>query len=148
MPHTKETHQNAAPSGTRNRRGERGRKGGRLSTTDETASTTALGLCGPSCTSMHFARYFPFCFLAPSPTKNPRRKKGWRNPQQGMILQGASLRGRLPPPATLAHKEESIEQNANEADSEVRDFRCKLTTCKCQELHARGDQRERRMYMV
>ena len=97
---------------------------------------------------MHFARYFPFCFLAPSHTKSPRRKEGWRNPQQGMILQGASLRGRLPPPATLAHKEESIEQNANEADSEVRDFRCKLMTCKCQELHARGYQRERRMYMV
>ena len=53
----------------------------------------------------------------------------------------------LPPPDTLAHKEElRIEQNANEADREVHEFRFKLT-CTCQELHARGYQPGRRMHV-
>ena len=35
--------------------------------------------------------------------------------------------------------------DANEADREVHEFRRKLTTCKCQELHARGYQPGRRI---
>ena len=41
----------------------------------------------------------------------------------------------------------NIEQNVNEADREVHDFRCKLTTCKCQELHAPRKQPGRRMHV-
>ena len=50
-------------------------------------------------------------------------------------MQGASLRGRLPPPATLAHKEELNSMRMAESHREVHGFRCKLATCKCQELH-------------
>ena len=39
------------------------------------------------------------------------------------------------------------EQNTNEADREVYNFWCKPTTCKCQELHARGHQPGRRMHV-
>ena len=56
------------------------------------------------------------------------------------ILQGASLRGRLPSSATLAH-------NANGADTEVHDFRRKLTTCKCQELHGSRQQSGYRLHV-
>ena len=42
-------------------------------------------------------------------------------PRAASAACGARLRGR-------------IEQNANETDREVHHFRCKLTTCKCQEL--------------
>ena len=54
-----------------------------------------------------------------------------------VALQRASLRGRLPP-ATLAHKEIILteQNNVNEAARELHDFRCKLTTCRCQELYA------------
>lgn len=46
--------------------------------------------------------------------------------------------GRLPPPAALAHNRSQgrTEQNASEADREIHDFRCKLTTRQFQELHA------------
>ena len=40
-----------------------------------------------------------------------------------------------------------IEQNADEADREVHDFRCKLTTCNRQELHAPRKQPGRRMHV-
>ena len=40
-----------------------------------------------------------------------------------------------------------MEQNANEADREVHDFRCKMTPCKIQELHAPGKQPARRMHV-
>ena len=40
-----------------------------------------------------------------------------------------------------------IEQTANEAVREIHDFRCKLTSCKCQELHAPGKQPGRRMHV-
>ena len=40
-----------------------------------------------------------------------------------------------------------MEQNANEADRDVHDLRCKPTTCKCQELHAPGEQPGRRMHV-
>ena len=32
----------------------------------------------------------------------------------------------------------NLEQNVNAADRKVHDFRCELTACKCQELHAPG----------
>ena len=48
--------------------------------------------------------------------------------------QDASLRGRLPPPITPAHKQESTKMRTNEADRMAHGFRCKLATCKCQEL--------------
>ena len=53
--------------------------------------------------------------------------------------------GGFKPPATLAHK--GIEQNANGADREVHDFRCKLATCKGQDLHAPGKQPGSRMHV-
>ena len=67
--------------------------------------------------------------------------------EQIYAIQGASLRGRLPPPATLVHKEEWNKMRMNEADRVVHDFRCKLTTCKCQELHAPRKQPGRRMHV-
>ena len=39
-----------------------------------------------------------------------------------------------------------IKLHVNEAAGEVHNFRCKLTTCKCQELHAPGKQPGRRMH--
>ena len=42
---------------------------------------------------------------------------------------------RRPLPATYARSRGRTEQNANKADRDVHDFRCKLTTCNCQELH-------------
>ena len=51
------------------------------------------------------------------------------------VVQGASIRGRLPPSATLAHKVELDKMPRNEADREVHGFRCKLATCRWQELH-------------
>ena len=36
--------------------------------------------------------------------------------------------------ARCARSQGRIEQNSNKADRDVHDFRCKLTTCKCQEL--------------
>ena len=42
--------------------------------------------------------------------------------------------------ARYARSQGRIARNANEADREVHGSRCKLTTCKCQELHARGYQ--------
>ena len=60
------------------------------------------------------------------------------------LVQGASLRGRPPSPATLAHNEELNETRLNEADREVLDFRCKLATCKCQELRGPRKQPGRR----
>ena len=52
-----------------------------------------------------------------------------------------------PRAASAAHyaRSQAIEQNVNEADREVHEFRCKLTTCKCQELNARGYQPGRRI---
>ena len=40
-----------------------------------------------------------------------------------------------------------IEQNANEADNEVCDLRCKLTSSKCQELHGPRKQPGRHMHV-
>ena len=59
--------------------------------------------------------------------------------QVRVVLKGASLRGRTSA-ARYRRSQEGIpvEQNANEADREVHDFRCILTTCKCQELHGPG----------
>ena len=52
-----------------------------------------------------------------------------------------------PRAASAAHyaRSQAIEQNANEADREVHEFRCKLMTCKFQNLHARGYQPGRRI---
>ena len=44
-------------------------------------------------------------------------------------------------------RSQRTEPNANEAEREVHDFRCKLTTCGCQELHARGYQPGRLMHV-
>ena len=56
-------------------------------------------------------------------------------------IQGGSLRGRRPRAAsTLSQGRALSKMRANEAGREVHDFRCKLTTCKCQELHAPGKQ--------
>ena len=41
---------------------------------------------------------------------------------------------------TLSQGRALSKMRANEAGREVHDFRCKLTTCKCQELHAPGKQ--------
>ena len=49
--------------------------------------------------------------------------------------------------ARYARSQEIVEQNAYEADRDVHDFRCKLTTCKRQELHAPGQQPGRRMHI-
>ena len=49
-------------------------------------------------------------------------------------MKGASILGRLAPPATHAHKEELSKTRLNEGSREVHGFRCKLATCKCQEL--------------
>ena len=69
--------------------------------------------------------------------KSPTRRLELHNTVEVSGIQGASLRGRLPPPATRAHKQEH-EVRMNEADRVVHDFRCKLTTCKCQKLHVLG----------
>ena len=56
------------------------------------------------------------------------------SPEVGEInksIQSASLRRRLPPPATLAHKEKSKKMRLNEADMEAHGFRCKLPSCEC-----------------
>ena len=71
-----------------------------------------------------------------------------RTPHASYILcqiQGASPRGRLPPPATLAHKELN-KMRMTESHKEVHGFRCKLATCKCQELPGPPKQPGRRMY--
>ena len=86
----------------------------------------------------------PWCTRAPPRVPEPRAREISRGrPSRACkcakkahlihlsIIQGASLRRRLPPPATLAHKEE-LKMRTNEAYREVHGFRCKLTTCKCQ----------------
>ena len=52
-----------------------------------------------------------------------------------------------PRAASAAHyaRSQAIQQNANKADREVHELRCKLTTCKFQELHARAYQPGRRI---
>ena len=102
MPHNiAETHQNArrrAPRDRARKTEERGREEKRergretVSTTDEAASTTdGSGCVGPSCTIMYFARYLSFRLAPALRTKSHRRKKGWRNPQQGMTYVGVCL---------------------------------------------------------
>ena len=56
-------------------------------------------------------------------------------------IQGISLR---PPSVTLAHKEELNKMRMNEANREVHGFRCKLATCRCQELSGSRKQPGRR----
>ena len=60
-------------------------------------------------------------------------------------IPGALLRGQVPLPATLAHKEELNKMRLNEVDREVHGFRCKLATCTCQELHGPRKLPGRRM---
>ena len=84
-------------------------------------------------------------------SKLPLRKAEEPSPSSScnfvhVFIQGASLRGRLPPPATLAHKEDLHQMRMNEAGREVRGFRCKLATCTCQELHGPRKQSGRRMH--
>ena len=55
-----------------------------------------------------------------------------------MYVQGASLRGRLPLPLRSLRRKNRT--HANESDQEFHDFTCKLTSCKCQTLHAPGYQ--------
>ena len=49
-------------------------------------------------------------------------------------------------PGTLVHKEGLNNMRTNEADREVNGFRCKLTTCKCQELHGPRRQHGHRIH--
>ena len=46
--------------------------------------------------------------------------------RRDLSIQRSSLGGRLPPPATLAHKEEMNKMRMNEVDREVHGFRSKL----------------------
>ena len=95
-------------------------------------------VCAPGCQLIlqsDVARPFSTILASLVQTRSGREPCTW-------YTQGASLRGRL---RSLTRKNRN-ETRINGADREVHDFGCKLTTFKCQELHAPGKQPARRMH--
>ena len=91
------------------------------------------------------------CTLEMYPSEHARRtstRQTWGISPWGTrkYIRGASLRGRLRPPATLAHKQEFNKMPMTTSHREVHGFRCKLATCKCQALHGPQKLPGRRMY--
>ena len=68
------------------------------------------------------------CSLKQCPTGVSWGSKVWYSSGTSRSIQGASLPG-VASAASYVRSQGRIEQNANQADRDVHDFRCKLTTC-------------------
>ena len=109
---------------------------------NKTATTTTTARRG------HSVIFFDMSHQTRDNTKNHALVvRSWKTDQLGCVWFpcGKALRsagGFRRPLRSLTRKNRT---NCDEADREAYEFRCKLTTCKCQELHVPGYQPGRRM---